>query len=117
MFSAIVCSKLRIEAALTPTPATRGILSPEYVFQMREGDFVPDDRRFGVFWMRHDELAAAYNMEGAFNSVTIKLSPGAGEADVLARLDRLIEPYGGLVAYGCFSSSERKRWERWSSRP
>jgi putative ABC transport system permease protein len=76
------------------------VLSPEYVFQMREGDFVPDDRRFGVFWMRHDELAAAYNMEGAFNSVTLKLSPSATEPDVLARLDRLIEPYGGLGAYG-----------------
>jgi len=75
-------------------------LSPEYVFQIREGDFVPDHRRFGVFWLDHDELAAAYNMEGAFNSVALKLSPGASEPDVLARLDRLIAPYGGLGSYG-----------------
>jgi putative ABC transport system permease protein len=76
------------------------VLSPEYVFQIREGDLLPDDRHFGVLWMGHEQLAAAYNMEGAFNSVALKLSPGASEPDVLARLDALIEPYGGLGSYG-----------------
>ena len=26
-------------------------ISPEYIFQIREGDVLPDDRRFGVLWM------------------------------------------------------------------
>src|SRR5262249_8067774 len=75
-------------------------LSPEYVYQIRPGDLFPDDKRFGVFWMAYTELAAAYDMQGAFNDVSLALLPGASEAEVLRRLDRLIEPYGGLGSYG-----------------
>jgi putative ABC transport system permease protein len=75
-------------------------LSPEYVFQVRDGELLPDDRHFGVFWMDHRQLAAACNMEGAFNSIALRLAPGASEPDVLARLDRLIGPYGGLGSHG-----------------
>jgi putative ABC transport system permease protein len=41
-------------------------------------------------------LAAAFDMEGGFNQVSLRLSPGASEADVIARLDRLLSIYGGL---------------------
>jgi putative ABC transport system permease protein len=76
------------------------VLSPEYVYQIRPGDFIPDDRRFGVFWMAHTELAAAFDMQGAFNDAALSLTPGASEPEVLARLDRLTASYGGLGAYG-----------------
>lgn len=75
-------------------------LSPEYIYQIREGDILPDDRRFGVFWMGYDELAAAFNMEGAFNDVCLALMPGASEPEILRRLDRVTESYGGQGAYG-----------------
>jgi putative ABC transport system permease protein len=39
-------------------------------------------------------------MDGAFNDVVVKLAPEAHEQEILARLDRLLEPYGGLTAYG-----------------
>ena len=76
------------------------VLSPEYVFQIRPGDLVPDEKRFGVFWVRQADLAAAFNMTGAFNDVSLALTPGASEADVLLRLNRLTAPYGGDGAYG-----------------
>ena len=75
-------------------------LSPEYIYQIREGDLLPDDRRFGVFWMGHRELAAAFDMQGAFNDVYLTLGPGASEPEVIGRLDRLLAPYGGLGAFG-----------------
>lgn len=75
-------------------------LSPEFIFQIREGDILPDDRRYGVFWMGQAELAAAFDLQGAFNDVTCTLMPGANETDVLQRLDLLTEPYGGLGANG-----------------
>ena len=59
------------------------VLSPEYVFQIRPGDLVPDEKRFGVFWVRQADPAAAFNMTGAFNDVALALTPGASEADVL----------------------------------
>ena len=74
-------------------------LSPDYIYATRGGAF-PDDRNFGVFWITRDRLAAAYNMEGAFNHVTVRLTPGATERAVIDALDRLLEPYGGITAYG-----------------
>lgn len=76
------------------------VLSPEYVFQIRPGDLVPDEKRFGIFWVREAELAAAFNMTGAFNDVTLSLLPGASEEEVLLRLNRLTAPYGGDGAHG-----------------
>jgi putative ABC transport system permease protein len=35
-------------------------LSPEYVYTLRLGSLVPDDKRFGIFWMGHRSLAAAW---------------------------------------------------------
>jgi putative ABC transport system permease protein len=75
-------------------------LSPEYIYQIREGDILPDDRRFGVFWMGYPELAGAFDMRGAFNDVCLTLAPGASEPEVIRRLDRLLAPYGGLGAFG-----------------
>jgi putative ABC transport system permease protein len=74
-------------------------LSPEYIYASRGGPF-PDDRSFGVLWIDRERLAAAYNMEGAFNHVAALLSPGASEPAVIAALDRLLEPWGGMSAHG-----------------
>jgi putative ABC transport system permease protein len=76
------------------------VLSPEYVYASPAGDPIPDNKRFGVFWMGYDALAAAFDMDGAFNDVALSLAPGAEPVAVMAEVDRLLEPYGGLVAYG-----------------
>jgi putative ABC transport system permease protein len=73
-------------------------LSPEYVFAGAGGS--PDLRGFGVFWLDRQALAAAYNMEGAFNQVAVRLAPGAGEGGVIDGLNRLLAPYGGISAHG-----------------
>jgi putative ABC transport system permease protein len=70
-------------------------LSPEYVFAIRPGELIPDKRRFGIFWMNRRALASAFDMEGGFNDVSLRLAGGASEPEVIAALDRLIEPYGG----------------------
>ena len=75
-------------------------LSPEYIYQIRPGDIFPDELRFGIFWMNREPLATAFDMDGAFNDVTLLLMPGASEAEVIRRLDLLTEAYGGLGAYG-----------------
>lgn len=74
-------------------------LSPEYVFEARPGQALPDNKRFGVFWMNERDLATAYDLDGAFNNVVVDVAPGAQPAPILAELDRLLEPYGGLIAY------------------
>ncbi|MDH3402779.1 MAG: ABC transporter permease, partial [Acidobacteriota bacterium] len=74
------------------------VLSPEYIYTVRPGDFLPDNERYGIFWMNRKALATAFDMEGGFNDVSLTLMPGASEPEVIARLDRLLEPYGGRGA-------------------
>lgn len=73
-------------------------LSPEYVYSIQPGEFFPDAGRFAVAWMRDRALASAFRMEGGFNSVSLALSSGASEDEVIDRLDDLLAPYGGLGA-------------------
>lgn len=73
-------------------------LSPEYVFAGMGGS--PDQRGFGVFWVDRLALAGAYNMAGAFNSVAVRLAPGASEGMVMDHLNRLLAPFGGISAQG-----------------
>jgi putative ABC transport system permease protein len=82
------------------------VLSPEYVFPGRGG--LGDETSFGIFWMGRTRLAAAYNMEGAFNQLAVRLAHGASEAPVIAALDRVLSPYGSTGAHG--------RDEQWSHR-
>ncbi len=74
-------------------------LSPEYVYSVRPGEIFPDNRRFGIFWMKRQALASAFDMEGGFNDVSLALARDASVDDVVAGLDRLLEPYGGRGAY------------------
>ena len=75
-------------------------LSPEYIYEVGKGMLFPDNKRFGVLWMSREALGPAFSMEGAFNDVALSLTTGAEQAEVIARLDRLLERYGGLSAYG-----------------
>lgn len=75
------------------------VLSPEYIYASR-GGVLPDDRGFGVFWMNRKRLASAFDMEGAFNHVVLRMMPGASERAIIDALDRLLEPYGALGAHG-----------------
>lgn len=79
-------------------------LTPEYVYEIRPGDIFPDNKRFGVIWMGEKSAAAAFDMDGAFNDVSMSLSPEADSQQVIADLDNLLENYGGS---GAFERSEQ----------
>ncbi len=73
-------------------------LSPEYIFAGMWG--MPDQRGFGVFWVDVQALSAAFDMEGAFNRLALRLAPAASERAVIDALDRVLGPYGGRQAHG-----------------
>ena len=84
-------------------------LSPEFVFEARAGETLPDHKRFSVIWMNYRALAVAYNLDGAFNDVSIDLAPGAAAAPVIEAMDRLLAPYG---AGGAFTRKEQASAQR-----
>ncbi len=75
-------------------------LSPEFIYAVGPGGLIPDPRRFGIMWMSENALAAIFDLEGAFNSVSLKLLRKTDQADVIRQLDDILEPYGGTGAYG-----------------
>jgi putative ABC transport system permease protein len=71
-------------------------LSPEYIYSIRPGDLLPDAKRLAILWMERRSLGAAFDMEGGFNDVALRLSPSANEPAVMAALDELLTPYGSF---------------------
>jgi putative ABC transport system permease protein len=74
-------------------------LSPEFIYAVGPGDVIPDDRRFGVLWMSRRALEAIYDLDGAFNDVSIALLRGASAQAVIDRVDQLLARYGGRAGY------------------
>jgi putative ABC transport system permease protein len=60
---------------------------------------MPDNEGYGILWMTEASVAAAYDMEGAFNHLALRISAEAVPEDVMDALDVLLDPYGGLGAY------------------
>lgn len=75
-------------------------MSPEYMYAIPPGAFFPDHQRFGILWMGRRALATAFEMEGAFNDVSLTLQSGVNPEDVIDRVDVILGRYGGLGAYG-----------------
>jgi putative ABC transport system permease protein len=73
-------------------------LSPEYVYAVKPGLLVPDDRFYAVLWVDRAAVESAFAMEGGFNNLIISLSQGADAPQVTEELDRLLEPYGATGA-------------------
>ncbi len=74
-------------------------LSPEFVYAIAPGALMPDDKRYGVAWMGREALEAAYDLDGAFNDVSLTLLRGTQPQPVIERLDRLLDRYGGTGAF------------------
>lgn len=76
----------------------------EYLYQLAPGGIFPDYEHFAILWAPREALAAAMNMDGAFNALTARLSPQADplgrQARAIAGIDRVLDRWGGLGAIG-----------------
>ena len=84
-------------------------LSPEFVFEARPGQTLPDNKRYGVFWMNYKAIAVPYNLDGAFNDISVDLAPGAPVGPVMAEMDRLLADFGAMGAYTQSDHNSAKR--------
>lgn len=74
-------------------------LSPEYIYQLSPNSILPDYERFGVFWMNRQALASAFDMDGAFNSLSVTVQHNASRDDVMLQLDNILRRYGSRGSY------------------
>lgn len=74
------------------------VASPEYVFASQGG--APDDQSFGIWWIDATRMSDAFDMQGAFNQVALRLDAGPTVQPVIDAVDRLLEPYGAIGATG-----------------
>lgn len=74
-------------------------LSPEFIYTLGPGALMPDERRFGILWLPEVVLGPSYDLDGAFNSLSLSLVRGVNPDTVIASLDNLLDRYGGQGAY------------------
>ena len=74
-------------------------MSPEYIYQIAPGAMFPNYKSYGVMWMAQAPLASAFDMKGAFNSLSLTLNKGVNTEDIIDQLDQILKPYGGTGAY------------------
>jgi putative ABC transport system permease protein len=73
--------------------------SPEFVFAVAPGGMLPEPERFGVIWMNREALGRAFDVDGAFNDVVLRLAPGASVQDTIFEIDTRLARHGGRGAY------------------
>jgi putative ABC transport system permease protein len=93
----------KIEATINGFKQTLKVVglaeAPEFLYAVAPGELAPDDARFAVLWMNEDALAAAFDLDGAFNEALIGLAREARIAAVLDAVDERLDSSGGLGAY------------------
>lgn len=75
------------------------VLSPEHIYSIGPGDMVPDEKRYGIFFMSQKALSALFDLESAFNDVTLTTLRDANLDGVVERLNQILAPFGGIGAY------------------
>ena len=75
-------------------------ISPAHAYAVPPGALYPDDERYGVFWMSREVLGPNLQADDAFNEIALRLGRGSSETAVIRDLNRILDPYGGLGAYG-----------------
>lgn len=75
-------------------------LAPNFIYALAPGDIIPDDTRFGVFWVGQNALEAVTDRTEAINQLSLTLERNASPADVIRAVDTVLAPYGGTGAYG-----------------
>ena len=74
-------------------------LSPDTVYAIGPGAPLPDDLRFGVFWMRRTDLERMTGKKHTFRRLSLTLNEDARSDRIREEVDRLISPYGTAGTY------------------
>lgn len=74
--------------------------SPEFVFVSPPGQLFPQPDRYALIWMPRPALEQAADLNGAFNDLVLRVSPGTDLVPLKRALKDLLERYGAQPAQG-----------------
>ncbi len=72
--------------------------SPEFVAQLPPQSTFPDARRFAIAWLPRGVLEAVMDMDGAFNTLSVRVADGGSQGRLVAHIDAALRRYGGTGA-------------------
>jgi putative ABC transport system permease protein len=73
-------------------------LSPEFIYEIAPGGLLPDNRSFGVLWLRRNAIEGSAQLDGAFNHISFTLAKNATRPRAIDKVDQILKPYGSLGA-------------------
>ena len=74
-------------------------LSAEYVYALSPVAPLPDDKHFGIFWVRQEDMESWTSMNGSLNSLQIQVEDYRYLEELKRKLDILLQPYGSIQSY------------------
>lgn len=70
-------------------------LSPEFVYAIPSANqFIPDDKRFAILWVKRDFAEMAFNMEGGCNNIVALVSDNQELDTLLEKAKKTLDQYG-----------------------
>lgn len=84
----------------TPLKIVGVATSPEHIIVIAPGSPMPDDLHYAVFWVNQTLLEQRFDMKGAFNKISAKLSAGSSTDDIVRRLKNELDKYGAVTVNG-----------------
>jgi len=88
------------EGRRVPLTVVGTATSPEFTYPVKDAaSLLPDPQAFGIFILPLGQLQQILNQPGQVNQIVVDLAPGAGEEDVAAEIEAVLEPYGKLASY------------------
>ena len=73
-------------------------LSPEFIYEIAPGGLLPDNRSFGIVWIRRSAIEGSAQLDGAFNHISFLLARDASADKTISNIDDILQRYGSLGA-------------------
>ena len=85
-------------------------ISSEFVYLVSPGAIAPDPEHFGVFYIKRSYAEDVFDFDGATNQIVGQLDLQHKErpAEILRRMEVLLEPYGVATSYGLKSQASNQ---------
>lgn len=71
------------------------VKSPEFIYTLKDSsELVPDNKRFGIIYIKQSFGEAIFDLKGSVNNISIKVESGSDVDEVKDDLKRLLKNYG-----------------------